>query len=601
MKGAGLKSLTILAEKVLVDLENLVGTSTTLDIQTVKRRFKDEGLSFLSITLAQFCKDFERSLDRGYVSHDLFSHFAFTGSCPRFLGGFFDLIFDRRSGILKELPNLQAIWAIRQFTGMWSKIEIDCSQERVDLAYKEYSLSEVTVRLADASRTAEDLKDFQRVSSLLFSHLFLKLDLMVKHGEVVPKHGSGSTAEGILGNKKFLSCTWTDRLEYLFPAREFLSSSYSHSFEHDIVWRAPAHEPPVKVIHVPKTLKTPRIIAMEPVHMMYVQQGLMEIIYENVKRDNFLSRFISFEDQSPNQVMAREGSITKELATLDLSAASDLVSNQLVRELTRCFPNLFEAVQASRSQVADVRGELIRLAKFASMGSALCFPMETFVFLTLIFVGIERARATRLSLRDIASFSDSVRVYGDDMIVPVDYVHDVVAVLQSFGLKVNSGKSFWTGMFRESCGKEYYNGSDVSIVKLRSMLPTQRSHVDELVSTVSFRNQAQNLSMFTTVEFLDAEIGVLIPFPVVGPSSPVLGRHALDGSHETHKMCPNLQRPLVKGVVVDARLPLDALDGSRALLKFFLKRSERPYQAGHLKRAGRPHSVRLKVGYHSAV
>jgi len=598
MKGAGLKSLTILAQNVIQDMGDRVGISTHRDWLTISKRVENEGYSFLAITLAQFCKDFERSLDRGWVGHDLFTHFAFSGSCPRFLGGFFDLIFDRGTGLLLDNISFDAVAAIRQFTGMWSKTEIECTDVRIDRAFKDYIASEVTVREFDERRSESDLSDFGRISSLLFRDLFTSVDSSVYNGSIIPKHGSGSTADSTIGNEKYYWSTWTDRLEHLFPAREFLSSSYSLSFERDLQWLAPEQEPPVRVITVPKTLKTPRIIAMEPVHMQYVQQGLLEAIVDASKRDNLLSRMITFDDQTPNQRMASMGSVTQDLATLDLSAASDLVSNQLVMEMTKAWPNLYEAVQASRSQAADVNGTRVNLAKFASMGSALCFPFETFVFVTLIFMAAERASNHQFTRRDIRQLSGLVRAYGDDLIVPVDIVHEVVATLTSFGLKVNSDKSFWTGRFRESCGKEYYAGHDVSIVKVRRELPARPTHVDELVSAVSFRNQAFAMGMVHTTEFMDKLIGKLIPFPFVHPNSPVLGRYSWDERFDVHHMCPRLQRPLVKGVVVQSRLPLDEVDSSAALLKFFLKRSDEPLERGHLRRAGRPSSVKLKAGFY---
>jgi len=64
-----LKSLTLLAELILNDLGDRVGISTLLDNNTVKKRVEEEGDSFLTITMAKFSKDFERSLDRSFVDH----------------------------------------------------------------------------------------------------------------------------------------------------------------------------------------------------------------------------------------------------------------------------------------------------------------------------------------------------------------------------------------------------------------------------------------------------------------------------------------------------------------------------------------------------
>lgn len=597
-----MKSLTLLAHKVLEDLGDRVGIDTQRDQITVTSRLSDEGESFLMISLANFCKDFERSLDQEFVSHDLFLGFSRKGRLPRFLGGFFDLIFDRSSGVLLTEPSIDAIYSIRQFTGMWSKIKADCTPERDQKAFDEYFVSEQAVRSADANRTEADYLQFSRISHLLFGDIFQKLNFvlsgMTPELIPVPKHGPGSTADGTLGNKKYYWRTWTKRLEFLFPAGENLLPSFSYP-QDEIDWLDPGAEPPVKVITVPKNAKTPRIIAKEPVHMQYVQQALLEIIVELTHGDDTLREFIRFDDQEPNQFLAMEGSLSRDLATLDLSAASDLVSNQLVLAMTSRWDFLSEALQAARSRSADVNGKTIRLAKYASMGSALCFPIEAFVFLTLIFVGIERGLERRLTKKDIRSFFGSVRVFGDDMIVPVDHVHEAVRTLEGFGLSVNAKKSFWSGSFRESCGKEYYRGYDVSIVKLRSFIPSRPTHVEEIVSFSAFRNLAQSHSLLNTVEWADRMIGRLIPYPFVLPTSSVIGRVHIDGAtFASHKWSNRYHHPLVKGVKIHAPLPEDNLDGEAALLKFFLKRGNLPSQQGHLERAGRPSTVKLKAGWY---
>jgi len=596
-EGGGLKSLTLLANLILDDIGNRVGISTLFDKKTVEERVKSEGDSFLTISLAKFAKDFERSLDRGFVDHDLFKGFSFKGSLPRFLGGFFDLIFDRGTGVLLSKPSIDSIYSIRQFSGMWSKIERDCTPERIAAAFDDYYESEAAVKLADKNLTPQEIEDFERICRLIYSGLFTDLDRKIYNGEAVPKHGPGSTADNTLGNKKYYWSTWTERLEFLFPAREFLSSSYSLSSEHGLHWLTPGQEPPVKVITVPKTMKTPRLIAKEPVHMQYVQQALLEMIVDGFQRDDILRKFVSFEDQEPNRYLAHEGSVDNTaLATLDLSAASDRVSNQLVIRMTSLWPSLQEGLQACRSRSADVNGSVIRLAKYASMGSALCFPVEAMVFLALIFLGIEKKLGHRLTIKDVKSLDGQVRVFGDDMIVPVDCVQEVITTLEGFGLSVNRDKSFWTGKFRESCGKEYYSGYDVSIVKLRSDIPTRPTHVQEIVSLSAFRNQAQNLDLHSTVETLDRWISKLIPYPFVLETSPVVGRVPLDGIYDVTHWDSKLFRPLVRGVKVDARLPIDRLDSGPALLKFFLKRGILPSEEGHLERAGRPSTVRLKAG-----
>jgi len=249
---------------------------------------------------------------------------------------------------------------------------------------------------------------------------------------------------------------------------------------------------------------------------------------------------------------------------------------------------------------------VIRLNKFASMGSALCFPFEAIVFATVVFMGIEKELGRQLTRRDIKSFKGQVRVYGDDIIVPTHFAVSVVSELEAFGFKVNSNKSFWAGRFRESCGKEYFDGHDVTITRVRRMLPTSRKDAPEIVSTVALRNLLFKAGFDTTVDWLDSIIGKLIPFPIVEETSPLLGRLSWSPLEVT-SWDFKLQRPLVRGAVLDTTIPDSHLEGYGALLKFFLTRQtennvldylndDLPVIAkDHLERSGRPVSVRIKI------
>ena len=595
-----MKSLMCLLREVLLDRGTWCRVSTCFDLKKIEARVKEEGLSFLTITLPNFGKELEKALDQGFVDRHLFTGFARSkrgGELPLFLGGFLGLIFDDSSGRLLDEPSIDAIQAIRQITLMWAKINIECSPQRTRAAIRQYIKCEQEVRESDARLTDREIDQFRRVGRLLWSDVLQRVDEDVYYGRLVPKHGPGATADRLRGNSKYEQFEWPRRLENLFPQGEFLLPSWSYRKElHRVHDLEPGTERPVKVITVPKTLKTPRIIAVEPACMQYTQQAVLEVLVGHLEgRDNPLRWLIGFEDQEPNRRMALEGSLSGELATLDLSEASDRVSNQLVRVLVDRWPHVAEALDATRSRKADVPGEgVIRLAKFASMGSALCFPVEAMVFATIIFCAIEDALNRSLTKRDLKDLRRRVRVYGDDIIVPTDYAIPVVGKLEAFGLRVNTNKSFWTGKFRESCGREYYEGHDVSIVRVRSMLPSRREHAPELLSTVSLRNQLYRAGYWGPVAFLDSLIGDLIAFPRVGEESPVLGRHSFLG-YETQRMCPDTHRPLVRGHVVKAVIPPSYLEGHGALLKWHLKRGEDPFRDDrHLERAGRPRSVSTK-------
>jgi hypothetical protein len=547
-------------------------------------------------------------------------------------------VFDAASGALLEHPDVEAIYAVRQLSLMFSKIALPeesvakrypqkqgsrkvVSASRERRAMSDYVLTEQEVRASDSLLDPSYKADFKRMSEMLFGQLFAKVDRDVYWGRIFPKHGPGAVADKLSSNAKWNQQLWTARLQKVLPAESHLVVNQSFWAEKQLSMHflEPGQELPVRVITVPKTLKTPRIIAIEPAAMQYAQQGLLRSFLDAFKEDSFLSRVIGFDDQEPNRVLARLGSLSGELATLDLSEASDRVSNQHVRLMMEDFPALHGAVQATRSQKADVPGHgVIRLAKFASMGSALCFPVEAMVFLTLIFLGIEREHSAPLSRRElIRLFSERVRVFGDDLVVPRDYVLSVCDELQTFGYVVNAGKSYWTGRFRESCGREYYDGDDVSIVKVRQVLPTRRQDASGVIAAVALRNQLYWAGCWSGARWLDEYLERLLKvFPNVAPTSPLLGRESALG-YQFQRLDPNTHSPLTKGYYMRAKSPSDPLEGAGALLKCL---SAKPHDPGmglpklesqdslvdvasvddeHLERSGRPEHVNIKLGWRS--
>jgi len=595
-----MKSHLLLSLVVTQECGDIVGACTIRDRKTISDRYKHEGMSFLTITLPQFCKDFERSLSRSEVRRDVFQAFVWHAGLPRFLSGFLDKVFDRGTGRLLDDACPYAIQAVRQISLLHSKIEIECTPERDQRALDGYIECEAEVKVADGLLSEEMVDEFVYYSNLLFRDMFLDIEKSMFSEYAIPKHGPGKTAERVEGNFKFASRSWTDRLEKVFPAGDYLLPGHHYSDEYGAVtWAEPGQELPVRVVLVPKTPKSPRIIAIEPVCMQYMQQALLRWFKEAHQRDNLLKSFIGSRYQAPNQRLALEGSITGALATLDLSEASDRVSNRHVELLFQRHSLLAEAVGATRSLTADVPTHgVIPLSKFASMGSAMTFAMESIVFTTIIFMAIGRQLSRRLTRKDLKSFLGEVCVYGDDLIVPTTYAPVVIECLESYGYKVNSSKSFWTGSFRESCGKEYWSGHDVSVVKARSVLPASRKDGHEISATVALRNLMYKQGMWATARWLDDRIKKLIPFPIVEESCAGLGRYSFLGwKAERGEAGECLQRPLVRAARIHAPSPLSDIrdDGVSSLLKWFLKQGEDPFELESYERLGRPAAVNIKV------
>nr|QDH90356.1 MAG: RNA-dependent RNA polymerase [Leviviridae sp.] len=598
-----MKSLIVLWKKLAVELAGGWCTSAHHDCETVEVRSKTEGLSFLTITLPTFAKDLETSLERGYVDNTVFLSFKKSGSLPAFLSGFSCLIFDRGTGVLLDEPSVEAIRAIRQLTLLFGKINLDCTPSRERKAFQEFIECEQEVREYDSNREYEA---FSRIRTLLFGTMFSEIDRKVYNGELMPKHGPGATADSLVGNQKFVQVEWPCRLEPYFPYGEMVLPNWSYWEQlGQVDFLEPGSERPVKVISVPKTMKTPRIIAVEPTAMQYAQQSILSLIREGIK-GSYLDSFIGLDDQTPNQRLARQGSSRGDLATLDLSEASDRVSCETVLALLFPHSHLCDAVMACRSESARLPGgEVLTLAKFASMGSALCFPMEAMVFLTIIFVGIEQDLGHRLTKRDVKSYLGRVRIFGDDIIIPVDHVRSVIDQLEAFGLRVNRNKSFWSGKFRESCGKEYYDGADVSLVRVRRLIPSSRKDVQEIVSTASLRNQLFELGFEDAVLFLDSVLHRLLGhYPVVEKSSPVLGRLSHDPPDSSQGDYRDINSVLkVKGWIVRPVIPVNeiadwpALRKCLALLESRETTDEIATSSDHLRRSGRPRAVTIKLGW----
>lgn len=600
-----MKSLTVLATSTLQEMGQWCAVQTDRDCKTITDRVEHEGESFLMITLAAFGKSFEQALEAQKLSPNLFgATWRWRGGAPVFLRGFLELVFDCDSGDILDDPSVDAVRAIRQICLMFAKVSLECTNERTTQAFQQYietdrEVGATALALDDISRL-----EFGRMARRLWGDLLSRIDSRIVRGEITPKHGPGATANRVMGNQKFSVREWTQRLEHVFPWLENCAASWSQFVEQDeVTFRSPAQELPVRVIAVPKTLTTPRIIAIEPSYMQYMQQGLLEAMVQEIESHRWANHFIRFDSQVPNQDLARIGSRDGSLATLDLKEASDRVSIRHVVDLLSGHGPLRRAVFACRSTKAEVLGQTYRLNKFASMGSALTFPMEALVFCTIVFVGIERAVGHRLSDKDLKSYVGRVRVYGDDIIVPTDLALSVIQELEKFGLVVNRSKSFLNGKFRESCGEDYFAGKSVKVIRVRQPLPESRRDAERVESLSSLRNQLASAGFVRVVEELDRVLLSLLGghYPYVKDTTGVIGR--VDANHSpsgvSYKRHAHLQSTFVRGYSLDARMPANSVDGYDALLKFFLKRSQEPLEKDHLHFSGRPKSVRLKLRWAS--
>lgn len=232
---------------------------------------------------------------------------------------------------------------------------------------------------------------------------------------------------------------------------------------------------------VPKKTDIDRVACKEPDLNMFIQKGIGKHF-----RASLLRAGINLNDQSINRSLAREGSITGKLATLDLSSASDSVTEGLV---SLFLPETwYTLLDAARCQVTIIDGVEHRNQMFSSMGNGFTFELESLLFYTL-------ARACAY----FSGVPGIISVYGDDIICPAQLCERLIWVLQWFGFTVNSEKSFISGPFRESCGGHYWNGLDITPFYIRAP-------IESMVDVIDVANKLRQWASVDGLSILDPEV-----------------------------------------------------------------------------------------------
>lgn len=195
---------------------------------------------------------------------------------------------------------------------------------------------------------------------------------------------------------------------------------------------------------VPKDCKKNRGIAVEPSINLFYQLGYGRVIRQRLNRHGINLT----EGQDIHRRLAREASNEGHLATLDLSNASDTICRNLVKFLLPS--RWFEVLDSLRSKRTQLNGRWYLLEKFSSMGNGFTFELESLIFLALT-----------ASICGEDKIGKQVFAFGDDLILPTQYSEAVVSLLSFCGFTTNKEKSFVSGVFRESCGGDFFGGTSV--------------------------------------------------------------------------------------------------------------------------------------------
>jgi hypothetical protein len=423
---------------------------------------------------------------------------------PKLFRGLYLLIFNS-NGSLKENEDVVALQLLLQFLKLGKKVDLQCSDENTRAEMLEFIALDITLPIPhpfwdspsleplrireifpgfrDSQRYQARATEVKTETQSMFNLLGI-LDvvsgvLACQVGSFDPTQGRYRHGPGSVSNldkrrcSKYRWSNWSPRLEHVFPIADCGYSNYNswiddtytrHISDEDVE----SLEPFAKMVGVLKDFDKPRLILIDQSEQMWCQQSLLDHIVSAVEA-SWIGDFIAFRDQTLNQMLCQAGSVSGELATVDLSAASDRISCLAVGCAWRANPAVLVALAAARTQYVrmefpDGTVREHRLLKFAGMGNACTFPVESMFFLSVAISATLCARELRPTEANIRSLIGEVSVFGDDIIVPTSATGLLCDLLHVLDCKVNVQKSFTTGRFRESCGLDAYNGDDVSSV-----------------------------------------------------------------------------------------------------------------------------------------
>lgn len=465
MKGATLKPDDLIVKSLtafIKDVGNQFQVSMRnqkLDTACIVSRMRSEGLGFATKTLPAFGKHFDRALQLQRFSPIGSFKRVPTGALPSFFIGLTRRVF-ALDGTLLDTPDVDAIRAIRQLAGMFYKLEGEYPKELLDDCIREFA--EVDQDLGDVNPFDHRHYSTCYNASKIVGRLFTKFNVR----NIVPRPGPGVTADKRHPSERYEPHTKYRGLHAVFPYSQFFyANARALIRELQVYKELPVAEYGVsKLAVVPKDSRGPRIICTEPHEFMWFQQGLGRAMMARMERHPLSRGQVNFYDQTINGNLALSASKDGSYATLDMKEASDRISMALVEALFDEVPDLLQALQACTTrEIRLPSGEHIRKNKFASMGSALCFPVMSAVHFSLAVAAI--AEATGRKHRAIARH---VFVYGDDLIVKSEYADILLEAFPNFGLKFNPQKCCTSGKFRESCGVDAYDGINVTPQRVKT-------------------------------------------------------------------------------------------------------------------------------------
>ncbi|DAD51500.1 TPA_asm: RNA-directed RNA polymerase [ssRNA phage Zoerhiza.1_25] len=577
-----MKSPIVLLDSLWMDIHRLEPEVKGLDrdLVTIKKRFENEGYGFLAIALPSLCA----ALDRGLASGQFTCPMGFKSrgrAIPELFQGMFCEVFEPLTGLLKENANIRITKLLRQVLLLFKKTQLgDETNIQLDIEAKEGFFQ------CDAS-LADHITDptMDHYLGIVCSYILKDLNSESLKSRKY-KHGPGAVVEGLKGNQKWLHLVDAirnnsfDLHDYGFDDFEVLLTSLEdrepfNVADCELTFDTRASTSTARLISVPKNSTSRRTITVEPAVNQFLQQGLNIALRDSISRCAILSNSLALTDQSLNQNLALEGSLLDNWAIIDLKSASDLLSVKLVKTVFRRHSTFLDRMMDARSPlIQSDDNPPWSMKKFAGMGNALTFPVQSICFAMICIAAITNTdyAGKYPSYWAVKRASRHVRVFGDDIIVSKRHALQCVAWLEAFGLKANRNKSFLEGSFKESCGVDAFRGVDVTPLYVRHRPDLPSRDPETIASLVSTSNQLWMSCLYSTSACLQNEVEERIRkrLPLVSRNSGVLGWHSRLDAMTSSRWNHRLHRLETQALALTPLKRRDRLDGYAALLKFFL-------------------------------
>lgn len=297
------------------------------DVDTFNRRMEGEGSEFYARALGQFRTSFLTGLGKGEMRPVKGFGPKRNSVLPRFLYNATSAVFTD-DGVIRDIIDVDAVACVNQLTAVFTKIdgghtlqserdvienfvntEKEMASKSIDYSmhfecYQSYGNDSV-------KRISRPLGDIMEDAARLVKRILAGVDPR----EISPKHGSGVSACGTKVRDRYAAPRYVEKIDRIWPMSEYYylgTTAFCDGLEEYLA--QPELDPCAKVLLVPKDARGPRLISCEPRETMWIQQGLMGLLYDTIEGHYLTRRRVNFTRQGFNQCAAFYGSLLPQVA-----------------------------------------------------------------------------------------------------------------------------------------------------------------------------------------------------------------------------------------------------------------------------------------------